>query len=415
MNFSIEKRIAYLRKSNNLSQKELGEEIYLTQSTVAKCESGISLCKSTLQEIAEKFEIPWSYFTPTEKDPEIDSILDMAFGKLLNINIESLAEVFDKEPYELEISQEVAFRLLQTVYYYKSNQLEKGDQLSENFIPLFIENAEQIKDNATLLKYYYLYNYGLNFKNNALEECYNYCKLLSEMLTDNHQKGRCMVLMCQTLFRRKFINEAWSLTNKTIEFIETFDKGVLLAGAYVTLSSILATLKLYDEALEVLQKLENINESNNNLDALAVLFQHRGIIFSRKKEYQKAVEIHEMAYSNAKYPHNQVKILISLISCHLKTKNILEATKYLNIMNKQDLRNHEKMILMSLKCEISLYSDDVKTHKMLLKPVLKYFEENNYLADLKHIYSYLANYYHEKNLYKQASTYFIKKERLENE
>jgi len=415
MNFNIEKRITYLRKKNNFSQRQLSTKIFLTQSSITRHENGAPLYKELCQELSVGFGVPESYFMDAKKDPDVDLLLEGAFEKLLNINNKSLDELFSRNSYELEISQEVALKLLQAVYYYKNNRYEDGDKLSENFISVLIENEEQVKGNATLLKCYYLYNYELNFKNNKLDECYRYCKLLSEIVTDNYQKGRCLVLISQTSFRRGFMSEALLSVTEAIKFIETFDKGLLLSGAYVTYSSVLTNFKLYDEALEVLQKLENINKVNGYDDITAALLQHRGIIFSRKKEYQKAVRNYEMAYSNAKYPHIKIKILISLISCHLKTRNILEATKYLEIMNNQNLRKHEKMISTSLKCEISLYSDDIKTHKMLLKPVLKYFEENNYLADLKHIYSYLANYYHEKNLYKQASTYFTKKERLENE
>jgi len=332
---------------------------------------------------------------------------------LFLLKVSSLFGNNSKEPYELEISQEVAFRLLQTVYYYKSNQLEKGDRLSENFIPVFIENVEKIKDNTTFLKYYYSYNYELNFKNNALEECYNYCKLLSEMLTDNHQKGRCLILMCQTLYRRKHVNEAWNSINKAIEFIETFDEGVLLSGAYVTLSSVLVFFKLYDEALKVLQKIEDISKVNGNTNITATLFQHRGTIFLRKKDYQKAIENFEMAYSKVKYPQIKSSILISLISCHLKTKNILEATRYLDIMRDHELRDHEKKIVESFECQIGLYSDELE--KSELRRVLKYFESNNYLTDLKYIYSYLADYYWEQKSYKESAKYYRKKEQLKNE
>jgi len=73
------------------------------------------------------------------------------------------------------------------------------------------------------------------------------------------------------------------------------------------------------------------------------------------------------------------------------------------------------MIVMSFECEIHLYNGDIDRHKKLLKIVLKYFEANNCSLDLKYIYNYLEKYYYEKHAYKEASTYFIKKEELENE
>ena len=295
--------------------------MHLTQSTIVKYEKGFPLPESKRGEFSEIFGVPESYFTTAKHDPKVDELLAEAFGKLLNINIESLAEMFASEPYELEISQEVAFRLLQAAYYYKSNQFEQGDELSDNFISLFIEDEQQLKANDTLLKYYYLYKYELNFKDNNLEECYNYCKLLAEITTDNHQKGRCLVLMCQILYRCKFINEAWNSINDAIAFIETFGQGILLAGAYVTLSSVLIFTKLHNEALKVLQKIENINQTINNSNIAAAIVQHRGLIFSKTKEYQKAIKNYEIAYSNAKYPQLQTNALISLISGQSKVLN----------------------------------------------------------------------------------------------
>jgi len=415
MNFKIEGRITYLRKLNNLTQDDLSKRIHLTQPNIVRYEKGAPLPEDKRQEFSKAFKVPVTYFTATKPDPKVDELLDDTFGKLLNINIEPLAEMFASEPYELEISQEVAFRLLQAAYYYKSNQFEQGDKLSDNFISLFIEDEQQLKDHPTLLKCYYLYKHELNFKDNNLEECSNYCQLLAEIVDDNHQKGRCLVLMSQTAFRRGLMNKALTSTNKAITFIETFDKGLLLLGAYVTQSSVLISFKIYEDALEVLQEIENINQTINNPNIAAAIVQHRGFIFSKTKDYQKAIENYEMAYSNSKYPHNQLKLLISLISCHLKTKNIVEATKYLEIMRKKELRQHEKMIMMSFECEIHLYNGDINKHKKLLKIVLKYFEANNCLLDLKYIYSYLAKHHHEKHDYKEASTYFTKKEELEDE
>jgi len=415
MDFKIEGRITYLRKLNKLTQNDLSKLIHLTQPNIARYEKGVPLPQNIRQALSEVFGVSESYFMATKPDPKVDALLEDTFCKLLNINIESLSEVFEREPYDLEISQELAFRLLHIVYYYKNNQFKQGDKLYDDFIALFIDNEQQLEDHATLLKCYHLYKYELNFKDNNLEECYNYCKLLTGIVTNDHQKGRCLVLMSQTLSKRGFMNEALLSINKAIAFIETFDKGMLLAGAYVNHSSILVNFKLYNEALETLQKLENINKVTANQDASAVLFQHRGAIFLRTKEYQKAVENYELAHSNAKYPHIQIKILISLISCHLKMKNIAEAKKHLEIMQNQELRQHEMMIMKSLECEIYLHNNEIDKHKKLLKNVLNYFEANNLTSDLKHIYSYLAKYHYEQQSYKEAATYLIKKEQLNND
>lgn len=297
----------------------------------------------------------------------------------------------------------------------KKNDFEPAANLINHFIPTFIRNAKQIDDHPILLKYYHFYLYETNFKENNLNECLEHSKILSEIITDKKQKGRFMVFNSQTLFRKGLLHNNYTSINKTIEFIKSFDNGLLLASAYVNLSSTLIAFKLHDEALENLKKIKSINDQYNNEDLYAVYLHHRGTVLKNSKKYIEAIEDLEIAYNCAKHPHNQIRILISIIICNLKLKQTSKANEYLNLLKKKNLRLHEKMISQSLECEIMLYENDFNTHEGKLQRVLKYFETNGYTSDLKYIYSYLSKHYFDKKLYKKAATYLILKERLDND
>ena len=318
--FTITSRITFLRKEMNLSQEELSNKIYLSRTHIGNLETGRhSLTDSTIEKFCEVFNVPEIYFKSVERNDEFDLLLKKAFEDLLYNKTEKLYELFEKKIYHLEINQEVAFKLLQAVYYFKKNDFEKANKISENFISVFVKNVNLIKDEIVLLKYYYLFCYEINFIENRLKDCYHYCKMISEITDDNYQKGRILVIQSQILFRNDFLNEALKSINETIDFIESFDKGFLLASANVALSSLLISFKFYDEALVTLKKLENINKRIENEDISSALLQHRGIIFERRKEYLKAIENYEKAYHIAKNHHNQIEFLISLIICHLNT------------------------------------------------------------------------------------------------
>jgi len=417
MTFNIGKRVTFLRKINNQkTQLQLSKEIYLSQTHIANLETGrYPFSKELIQNLSMIFDVPQCYFEPKEKNCKFDESLENSFEMLLSPNTsESFTELFSIETYDFEINQEVAFRLLQTVYYYKNNRFDNCNN-NLSFISTFIDDETSIKNNPTILKYYLLYAYHLNFHKNNLEQCYQYCKLLFEVVENEHLRGRILILMVQTLYRNKLINEALISINEAIKFIEKFDEGLLLSGAYVTLSSVLIHFKNYDEALRILTKIEDINKKYCDEDIFSILLQHRGVIFKRRKEYLKAIENYEKAYHVAKNTHNQGRILISLIICFLKVKNVNNATKYLEILRNKQLRVHEKMVLLSLECELHLYNNNLDEYTDQFKTVLNYFEKNNYTTDLIYIYSYLATYYSEKKMYKQATQYFIKKEKLENE
>jgi len=417
MTFNIGKRVTFLRKINNQkTQRQLSKEIHLSQTHIANLETGrYPFSKELIQNLSMIFDVPQCYFEPREKNCKFDDLLESAFEILLSANTtESLAELFSAETYDFEINQEVAFRLLQTVYYYKNNRFDNYNN-NLSFISTFIDDDDSIQNNPNISKYYFLYAYQLNFHKNKLDKCYHYCKLLFESVENEYLKGRILIIMAQTLYRNKLVNEALISINKAIKFIEKFDKGLLLLGAYVTLSSGLIHFKNYDEALQTLQKIEDINKEHCDEDIFSILLQHRGVIFKRRKEYLKAIENYEKAYRIAKNTHNQVRILISLIICHLKVKNMDNVTKCLEILRKKQLRTHEKMVLLSLECELHLHNNNLDDCTDQLKIVLKYFEKNNCTTDLKYIYSYLATYYSEQKMYKQATKYFIKKEQLEDE
>jgi len=414
LTFKIAKRIIYLRKEIKLSQAALAKKIYLSQSQVARLENGKSpLAESIIENLAKTFHVPEHYFHICSKSTENDAVLENAFVRLLYNDIKTVQQLFEQKPFDYEISQEVKFRLLQVIYFYKKNEFDKGQCISDNYIPLFIKTEDDAKECSTLLKFYYLYMVELNFKENKLDICHQYYQLLLNIVTDKYHQARLHLLMAQASVRNAMLSRSLTEINHTISLLESLDSDFLLSSAYLTKSAIFIRLALYDEALRILEKSEAFNKKINNIDIQASIFQNRASIYTKQKKYEKAMKSYVEAYELVTNSHNQSILLISLIICNNKLKNSSNALKWIKILKAKNLREHERMILRSLECEMKLNEQVFDTSQ--INVVLNYFEEHNSYVDLKYIYSYLADYYFKQNIHKKAAVYYDKRERLEDE
>ena len=416
-NFITGRRIAYLRSRNipEMTQKELAKLIYASRTTISALENGERRLKeSVIKELSDVFEVPDAYFrsNPYCKDLEIE--LEIAFEKLFTLEVVSTDDIFMNNRYDLEIGQEVAFRLLQAIYFYKKNDFEKGDCIAYHFVAKFNIDENEIKNNATLFKYFIFFKYELSFRESNLNACHHYAKQLLELVDSQKQKSVARVFLAQALFLKGSVEEAYSVMEVAVETIETFDEGFLLASAFINLSSILIYLNFCDRALEVLQKVERMTHKLENDDLKSLLLYQRGEMCRKRKEYEEALSYYERAYDLATDLSTQIKILDAMAICSvIKDTGHEEILDKLKKLKRKNLRKYDKMKLTFLKYCLQHHNYRSKSCERRMKGFVAYFDVNGYRLDLEYVYYYLAYYYRGNGMYKTAMLYFMKQE--ENE
>ena len=409
----IAKRITYLKNKKNLTQSQLASKLGYNQSYISKIEKGSTKITSNLAEnFSVLFDVPPVYFKESS-DVVNDYDFEQFFNNLLLNKYEINRPCFENEKFDISISKEVEYKLLQASFYYKTNLISKGDCVTKNFLSLFtIEDFEQ---NSTITKYYYLYMYELNLANYNLDMCCHYCDLLLDLLTDDFQRARVMLNKSNALMRNGRLYDSFKYLEETLYFIRTSNSDIWLARAYLSQSSLFLKLNLDEEALRLLNQVENMIDPKEHPEFMAGVFHNLGAIYGRRGNYVDSLTKYESAISLKKENQGTLLTLISLILRLIESNDFKIARKKLEVAKKIKSRKQEEMILKSLEAQLDLYEEKIDLHKYKLKIVLDYFENLDSKKDLHYIYSYLADYHFSKNNFKKSATYYNKKENLNYE
>jgi len=415
--FHIGQRISYLRKINQISQKELSDKLFISQSQISNYEKNRSeLNEELIILLSNIFKVPKDYFVLKNNDELLKTQLEETFNKLL-MNKSSEITIFDDEYaiFSMKIEQEVIYRLLRASFYLKKNNYDKIIEDVKYFVPTFEKKITKYRTNSLLLKSYYFYHYQLNFWKNNLNECLKSCYKLEKIFTNRNEIARINITMAQCHYLNNNVNDGLRQINKAISLSNEINDEHLLSIAYTILSAIYIRFKLFNDALKILNKLEALNSKLGNDNTQAIIFSQRGYIYEKKRDYKEAINNYKSSLPLAKDQNNQNKTFIALIISSLKLKDFTLATFYIEELKKRKTKELDKMTLMSLECELQLELGNEKYLRDNLKLFLTYFEDNNCQFDLYYIYTYLAKYYSRIKQYKKVNEYFIKREKLNYE
>jgi tetratricopeptide (TPR) repeat protein len=412
----IQKRIAYLRKYHNKSQGWLGDKIWLTQSHVAKIENGHhELTDSTASLTAEVFQLPQSYFTITGRDSNLDEKLEGIFEKILQNDTEGLEVFFFFFIYNANLRQELGWMLLKVSYLFQIREYQEAERLICSYLDTFLNDGIKGSEATNLRKYYYLYLYEANLKENRLTECQRLLNLLLKETKTGKQKAKLLIMKAQVSFRNSKYGKALKYADEAVSLAKYLEADKLLSHSLVIKSALFIHLKLYDESLEVLESLKEVLRNSDFEHFRAAAHQHKGLILSQRKMFPESYLNYEKAYELSKTPEGTMTILVSMIICKIKLEDYQKAIELIDVGIGLEQTEYDKMILLSLECEIDLYTDYIRSHKRKLKKILEYFIGKNHLDDLNYIYAYLADYYLKNQQYKEAAKYFGLKEKILDE
>ncbi|MCL1950694.1 MAG: tetratricopeptide repeat protein, partial [Turicibacter sp.] len=230
------------------------------------------------------------------------------------------------------------------------------------------------------------------------------------LVADETQRLAVELTLAYFLLQQNKLNDGYLQLIQTKKSLASLHEPALLAECLSYEFLLFSRLNLHSNALDTLDTLEIIATKNNLSMRLAMAFQNKGRIYSQLQEYEKAIEYHKKGLELVKGSIRYGPLLISLISCHLQLKNLVEARAYLAFTNEHPFSEKEEVALINLRAQLALYLGDFHLHQKYLDTAIEYYSTNNHQRDLAYIYGYLADYHTEKEDYKMA-TFFYKKER----
>jgi len=407
-------RIKYLRERAGLSQERLAKKIHLSRQTIGFIEANKEkVSKENVELIANYFEVPLDYLYPKGSgDKYLSELLKEIVQSLLNNDLEKALQQSKKiEESIINPTQELSASLVLGALFYKERNLEAVKKV-ERFLSMFLDESKINEQSKEIQKHYYLYSfYKYGFEGN-LQKCLEIGEILLTFSDDEVYRSQINLELVSIYLDLGTYDVALRLINEIIEIIKKYNNALLLSQAYIKLSRTYGKIQSYDKCLETLLLLENLTENHNLVSNKMVIAQHRGYIYSQKRDWEKSLCYYEEAFDYPKSPEREVAILNSLLYASLKSEDKSKAEKYLKLAQNHSLTPKEAAIFLSYKGELHLLNGETNLYIKCQEKAISYFKANNYISNLEYIYTLLAKYYHKIGQYKQASYYFYEREML---
>ena len=404
--FDIRKRIVYLRRKNELSQHELADFLNISRSVLAKVETGLrKLDEELIDNLSKIFRVPKDYLTQSasaKKQP----LLEKIFDDFLIGNTESMFQAFSENHCVVDLEDEIAFKLLETAFHNSFGDYETADKLNKDFLELFLPtfSSFQIPDN--LLKYYHIFLHEQYRRAHQFRKCQDQCRELLDIVTSNWQKGCLHLWLSIRFYESKDLGKAYLEYLKTEKYLINIANPFLISQLLMLKSAVYSDLKLYQEAEQAQNDLLKIATEQGLSDYIAVAYQHKGHHQQHLGNFHAARIQYEHAFLNVENLTRKSELYLSLVRISIRLLDYDKGITYMHHARKEILSRHHQMILLSYEAEILLYKGEFKKQKPLLKTILAYFRDQESNNDLKYIYTYLANFYYDRNPLESA--YYFK-------
>lgn len=405
---SAQEKLKFLRSRHGLSQEKLGEKTGISRSHIANLETlETNWHEEYLALFAAYFKLPKHYFTEAKPDGEaskgFQQIWKLLFYRQLD-HITSSHLSLLKKPYH-QLEQELEAQLLLGIYYFKTFAFDEAIAIKtsyvDNYLDLFGKPSE-LRAQLWLLYFEIQYHKYVTDYEAGVQAAV----ALDKLLTDERDKLVLKLTFILLYFKWDKVEKVYELMMPIKSAILELGVDTVTAEYYVFFSATSIRLKLYNQALEVLEELEVLSKRAGLTDSLAKSYQHRGTLFGReRREFEKAIDYHKKGLAlvpdSEKGPYYR-SIITNL--CHLK--RFEEAAAMLATTVSLPMTHEIRMGLLVLEGQVALYQGDMVAHKRAYKESLDYFKVRNDSIVLRYIYTYLGDYYSEQNKFKKASEYY---------
>lgn len=405
-------RYRYLREKAGLTQEVVANELFLSRTYYGKIESGKA---NPIESIVEKLKVILNtskeYLENHSPNQELSLQLNRIFQSLLEDKPEIVLEQNILSFPITNLFQEVSARLLLVAAYYAQRNFDEAEVIENEYLSFFLPKIKLKKLPLDFQNIYQLYVYHKSSFHGEYPTSLDACNFLCNATNQNIKQIFYFKKVDVYLSQGNYSQAATSL-EKAFKLIGKESGSHLLAQGYVYQSAIYIYFKMYDFCLEYLDSLEDNIEANGLNEHRVALAQHRGFIYSEKRDFPKALKFYEKALILPSTTKRRITLYNCLVHISLETKDYIKAQNYIHSAQKLDLSEYDKIVFSSYEAEISLVEGDEKKFMKSKLLAIKYFEENKCFINLEHDYSILSDYYLRKKNTRQAFIYLKKKENL---
>ncbi|MGE7925723.1 tetratricopeptide repeat protein [Viridibacillus arvi] len=403
-------RIASLRKSQLLSQKELSHGI-TSVSHLSNFESCRYMAgRETIELIAERLNVSPKYLL-SYNDPniELEAIIKNIFKKIVlkNVSVEDELKSIPTPIYNLKL--EVSYYLLLASFYYKKGELTNARHIDENYLKVHLKYLKNHKEDLdSPLKEYLYYYWGIKFfRENKFSLSNIYFSKLIEINFDKDLEPAFLYNLALLQFRLTNYYQALSHAKKALENYLNALNWLKVGEIYNFISVIYREQFLFDEALEQLNKALNIAKTMGLATLKGSTYHNIGLIYEDLNDFDAAL----LNYQHAIQFKTKMSNFITyscLIRCHIKMKHYDLSEDLINKTLKNITNPYELNILESYQAYIDLYRGNIDTFLNKSLKSSEFFENNNFLNEAQYLNTIIGEAYYEDRKYKLSSIYLKK-------
>ncbi|GGC85580.1 hypothetical protein GCM10007216_15370 [Thalassobacillus devorans] len=392
---NIADRLNYLLETENFIQPDFHQAPFLQQEWEAILAGLLPLRRDQAIYLAELWKIPYAYLTDYNKtDIDIHRKLQSLQHDMLTNNKQAEVTLSDlSAPYAIpSLMQEVIFKLLQAVHFYKKNKLDNIEKLESEYFSYMLPNNRIMKESGVFQKalfYYYGFKYYYEGKR---EESFAYFERLLEMTGDKEEVISLIQNLTLIANENKEYDRAVDFAKRMEEFSLTnkVNRGLAIARNYL---GVLYLLKEnYPAAIYYFEKMEHLD-----LTPLmrSRMYHNLGLLYSKQERRGEAIEM--FLESKDIKESNQLKEDLflayhSLARNYFLAKQQDDANHYLKLAYQTAGNEDEESLAKKAEAEMRKESDP-KTAIELYEQALKYYEKVQFMSELDELYPVLAELY----------------------
>ncbi|WP_349409216.1 helix-turn-helix domain-containing protein [Pseudalkalibacillus sp. SCS-8] len=409
----IGQRIRYYRKTNGLTQEELARGI-CSVSYLSKIENGdAKSSEDVIELLCERLGI-------SPKDKQIDVNIIGMLNEWNHLMVErkhdEVTVMKEKIDDYLPIIEDpqllIRYDLFLARYYITHKKIEEANEIIKK-----LDQLDKTHFDGPL-KFYYnlikgLYNYIINEYNESLkyfEEAEHFVQYTPLTQLELATYYYSLALTHTALYHNT------SVINYAYKSLTIFDKEynyTRSADCQILLGIVNRRINNYSQAVHHFKQALKFAESFNDKRTLGIIYHNLGLVFSNKKESEKAIECYLKSTSIKEGSEDKtIFITYYLLAMEFFNLNKFEESRsWLEKMDKhletiQQLRQKDNLIHYNV-LKMRLNNATGKEYESFLKKeVIPYFQDKNIMEFVCKYATLLAEYYYENSQYKNSSEYY---------
>ncbi|MBB4823402.1 transcriptional regulator with XRE-family HTH domain [Sporosarcina luteola] len=404
----IGSRIHKLREERGLSQKEASYGIIST-SHYSNVESGRFVpSEDVLRLLAERFDVPFSYFFDIQKqDPALQKLLE-EYEQLLSTEADQASRFTTKHAakfsYIPSIQQEFHFNILKYISLVKTGEVRQAQKIYAN--EMIHLSQTDLETNKPLFTHY-LYISGLFcYFNKNYRASITYYNTILELARKEEIIAKTFYNMSLALFHLYDYAEALDFVKKAQQQYINLHKWRAAGDCYNLAATILIELNKTTEAKQQIQKGFSVLGDNVS-ETSARLYHNLAYIQYQEKTYYDALktinQCIELKQNMSR--ENLIKSYTLKISILFHLEDFMAIQDNIKQIQRFKLRERERIQLRYIETKMYYAVREFSLYEKNMQGCIRYFQNNEEWKYLKEAARHFSLYYANQKKYKMAYHY----------